>query len=203
MKVIKSYSYDNTEILKNISSLYLSNSPFQLDPTYSAGNFYKDFTEPEYKYDIKPQCESVLKSCSTNLPHDNNSIESICFDPPFLIGYGNCKTNKNISAVRFGIFKYYKDLLDYYLSSAIEFNRILKKGGILAWKTQDYATNPVTQHFLHIDVYKIAEMCGFKCIDLFVLLSKNRIYNPKLPQRQSRKFHCYWYVFKLKENKKI
>ena len=196
--IIKSVCETNTEALESISKLYLNGMRFDLDPTYSKGNFYKTFPRPKYVSDILPQYDYVKKECSTNLGYAENSINSICFDPPFLIGYGNCKKNKNISAVRFGIFKYYKNLLEYYEKSVIEFSRIMKKGGILAWKCQDYSTNPVTKYFMHIDVYNIATNNEFKCWDLFVLVSKNRIYNPNLPQRQSRKFHSYWYVFKKK-----
>ena len=195
-KVIMSYSFSNTDILNSIDKLYLNNEGFTLDPTYSKGNFYKDFKQPKYKSDIKPCVDGVQLACSTKLPMEDNSIQSICFDPPFLIGYGNCKENKNISATRFGIFPYYRDLMSYYTESAKEFNRILKRGGILAWKCQDYAVNPITKYFMHIDVYNIATKNGFLCWDLFILLSKHRIYNPNLPQRQSRKFHSYWYVFK-------
>ena len=42
-KVIKSFSFLNTEILNSINTLYLDNKGFDLDPTYSKGNFYKDF----------------------------------------------------------------------------------------------------------------------------------------------------------------
>jgi hypothetical protein len=174
-KVIISYSFSNTDILNSINKLYLNNKGFILDPTYGRGNFYKDFKQPTYRFDIKPQSEGVEKFSSTNLPIKDNSIQSICFDPPFLIGYGNCKANKNISAMRFGIFPYYRDLMKYYEDSAMEFSRILKMGGILAWKCQDYATNPVTKYFMHIDVYKIATKCGFLCWDLFILLAKQRI----------------------------
>jgi len=197
-QVIKSFSFSNTEILNSINTLYLDNKGFDLDPTFSKGNFYKDFPKPKYVSDIKPQFNFVKQSCSSKLDFKDNSLDSICFDPPFLIGYGNSKANKNISAIRFGIFNYYKDLLDYYYNSIQEFYRVLKPKGILAFKTQDYSVSSNKAYFLHNDVFNLCEKNNFETLDLFVLLAKNRIYNPNLKQRHSRKFHCYWYVFKKK-----
>jgi len=195
---IKSYSFKEDEILKAILNLYCNSEYFDLDPTYSIGNFYKNIHKPRYCSDIKPQLDFVEEMSSDNLRFENNSINSICFDPPFLIGYGNCENNKNISAVRFGIFKYYKDLLEYYSNSVKEFNRVLKKDGILAFKTQDYSVSSNKSYCLHNDVYNICKRFGFEFLDLFVLLSKCRIDNKYLEQRHSRKYHTYWYVFKNK-----
>tara|TARA_Y100001973_G_C5033858_1_gene249397 strand:+ start:51 stop:659 length:609 start_codon:yes stop_codon:yes gene_type:complete len=199
--VIKSYSFSNTEILQNINKLYLDNKGIELDPTYSKGNFYKDFPKPKFASDIMPRFDFVKKMNSTQLNFKSNSLNSICFDPPFLIGYGNAKANKNINALRFGIFKYYEDVLEYYKKSVKEFRRILKVNGILLFKSQDYSVSSNKSYFLHNDVYNICTEKNFEGIDLFILLAKNRIYNPNLKQRHSRKFHCYWYVFKKKGEK--
>ena len=55
------------------------------------------------------------KNFKSKLYFKDNSLDSICFDPPFLIGYGNSKANKNISAIRFGIFNYYLNCNDLLL----------------------------------------------------------------------------------------
>ena len=41
MELIKSISYSQDEILKNILYLYNQSKTFQVDPCYSKGNFYK------------------------------------------------------------------------------------------------------------------------------------------------------------------
>ena len=74
--VIKSFSYSNTEILKNINSLFLDNKGFELDPTYSKGNFYKNFPKPKYKSDINPHFKDVIQADFTDLPFENNFINS-------------------------------------------------------------------------------------------------------------------------------
>ena len=47
---IKSISYNNDEILENIIELHCPGG-FDLDPTYSIGNFYKGhIRKPKFKY---------------------------------------------------------------------------------------------------------------------------------------------------------
>jgi len=191
--VIKSISFSNTEILNNINKLYLSNKGFELDPTYSKGNFYKNFPKPRYISDLEPKFEYVEKADCTKLKYNTNSIESICFDPPFLFGTGGNR-DKNISSKRFSILPNHNALINLYSNSLIEFYRILKPKGILAFKCQDFTDGKT--YFVHNEVYNLAIQNNFKPIDLFILLAKIRIYNPNLKQRHSRKFHCYWYIFK-------
>ena len=47
----------------------------------------------------------------------------------------------------------------------------------------------------HCLVYNWALENGFYAKDLFILLSKQRIFNPNLKQKHARKFHSYWWVF--------
>lgn len=48
----------------------------------------------------------------------------------------------------------------------------------------------------HCLVYNWAITFGFQAEDIFILLAKQRIYNPNLKQRHSRKFHSYFWIFK-------
>ena len=53
-KIIKTISYEQTEIINDIMKLYCQDG-FDLDPTYSKGNFYKNgIPEPRLKFDINP-----------------------------------------------------------------------------------------------------------------------------------------------------
>ena len=193
--LIKSISYSDTEILNNINHLYLDNKGFDLDPTYSKGNFYKNFIQPKHKSDLIPRYDDVEKSDFTKTKFNNNSLNSIIFDPPFLfrdrISENNSLMERKSS---FSYYKTYEDLLNSYNDAIKEFSRILSKNGILVIKCQDMSDNKF--YPTHIEVYNLAKDY-FNIIDLFILLSNGkRVYNPNLKQRVSRKFHCYWYVFK-------
>ena len=196
MSLIKSVCDTDTQILESISTLYLGNSGFDLDPTYSKGNFYKTFTEPKFKSDLISKFDDVTESDCRNLWYFKDAeLSSICFDPPFLFRNRPSKNN-DINCKRFSYFKSYEELLDMYRDSLISFHRVLKKKGILAFKCQDMTDNKT--YFTHVEVLKIAEKIGFVGVDLFILVAKNRIYHSELKQRHARKFHSYWYVLRKK-----
>ena len=75
----------DSEILTAIDDIFLKNKWFDLDCTYSKGVFYYGISQPKIKSDLIPQFEDVIESDCTNLDFiDNDSLESIVFDPPFL-----------------------------------------------------------------------------------------------------------------------
>lgn len=54
-----SLSYDEVRILRGIMDLYNGGQPFDLDPTYSKGNFWKKLPAPRLKFDLDPQVDGV------------------------------------------------------------------------------------------------------------------------------------------------
>lgn len=197
MSIIKTTSYDQHEIIKNIISLHLSEDQIDIDPTYSSGKFYSknDIKQPRKKFDLFPQTEDTIKSCASNLPLKNESSKSIMFDPPFIVGHTKKKPT-GIIGERFHGFRYIKDLWDWYDECLFEFHRILEKNGTLIFKCQDTVSGG-KQHLSHVHIIKKAEEIGFYTKDLFVLLAKSRLigHNHK-KQQHARKFHSYFIVFK-------
>lgn len=195
-KVIKSISFDEQEIIRDILYLHCDSKPIDCDPTYSIGNFYKKgLIKPKHKFDINPQTKGVIQSCSTNLPLDDDSIEVIMFDPPFMFEKRN-RENENIMNKRFSMYNNgFDELKEHYLNSLIEFKRVLKRKGILIFKCQDYTDTKTT--LTHIFVHQWAQEIGFYAKDLFILLSKGAIVNKGLKQRHARKYHSYFFVFEL------
>ena len=112
-KIISSINYDEQEIIRDILFLHAQGNYIDCDPTYSVGNFYKKgIRQPLYKFDIDPQVEGVIKADATNLPLKSNSVNTIMFDPPFLIGgktYKNNKDGSSIIAKRFTAFSNFCD----------------------------------------------------------------------------------------------
>jgi len=201
--VLKSVSFSQDKILKNIMTLYVPDG-FELDPTYSIGKFYRKIKEPKYKFDIVPARPDVVAADSTNLPLANDSINSIIFDPPFLATKGNVSSSKkksNIIIKRFGYYHTMPLLWDYYGKSLTEFNRILKPGGVLVCKMQDSISSG-KQFLSHIELINRAVTIGFYAKDIFILTRKNVILSPKHNKQQhARKFHSYFIVFLKGENK--
>lgn len=209
MNIIKSISYDQTEIIKNILHLHVPTKIIDCDPTYSIGNFYKNtgIPEPQYKFDIIPQTKDTIQADARNLPLENESLNCIMFDPPFLATKGKSlkENNHNNNKInkRFGVYPTEEELHQFYVDAMKEFYRILKPKGILIFKCQDKVSSG-KQYMTHCFVWQEAIKIGFYPKDLFILLAKNRIVADwqLKNQQNARKFHSYFWVFQ-KINKKI
>ena len=205
--VIRSVSYDQHQILKWILELYIPSGQFDYDPTYSKGVFYKtDVPEPKYKSCLTDEGLVDFFADTKNLPVKSESLNSICFDPPFTMGSGpsvkNPKTGSNIINRRFGIIKNEKELLSFYYSSLIEFERILKPKGVLVFKCQDCIVSS-KQIMSHAAIITAAARLGLYPKDLFILTKKSVILSGKVKKQQhARKFHSYFLVF-IKETPKV
>jgi hypothetical protein len=208
ISIIKSISYDQTEIIQSILKLHVPQNYIDCDCTYSKGNFYKnnDIQEPLYKFDIEPQTPDTIKADARNLPLNNESVNCIMFDPPFLATVGKSLTIDNGSNKinkRFGVFKNEIELHNFYVDVLKETYRILKDDGILIFKCQDKVSSS-KQYMSHCFIWQEAIKIGYYPKDLFVLLAKNRIVADwqLKNQKNARKFHSYFWVFE-KSNKQI
>lgn len=206
--MIKSISYDQSEIIKWILELHVPNKKIDLDCTYSKGNFYNNtgIEKPKYKFDILPFDESISYGDSRDLPLPNNSVNCIMFDPPFLATTGkSLKSNDNNNVInkRFGVYPSEKELHQFYVDSLKEAYRLLNDKGILIVKCQDKISSG-KQYISHCFIYNEAIKIGFYPKDLFILLAKNRLVADwqLKNQKNARKFHSYFWVLE-KTNKQI
>jgi len=197
-KVISSISYSEQEIIRDILYLHAGGGSIECDPTYSVGNFYKKgLPEPKFRFDLTPQAPGVIEADSSALPLNDNSIQVIMFDPPFVIsgeGYEGLDEGSGIISKRFTAFKSFEELKKMYSGSLKEFSRVLLDGGIVIFKCQDIVVC-AKNHFTHSWVMFEAIKNGFYPKDLFVLLARNRI-NDGRKQQHCRKYHSYFWVFK-------
>ena len=168
---------------------------FELDPTYSIGNFYKEIKPPKHKFDIQPQIPGVKQADCRDLPFNDDSVGSIMFDPPFIAAIPRGKPTGIINQ-RFGYYRNIQhELWDMYHKALEEFYRILKENGVLVFKCQD-TIDSCKQYFSHVEIINYAVKLGFYPKDLFVLLAKSRLVSPsQRKQQHARKFHSYFLVF--------
>ena len=202
-KTIISVGYNQHEIIQDILDLHCNGKNIDCDPTYSIGNFYKHkIQKPKYCFDINPQKPLVIQASADKLPLENDSIEVLMFDPPFVCGVDKKSTSTGIIRSRFSSFKNVPELLKFYESAVVEFSRILKVDGILIFKCQD-TVDGGKNYMIHRDVVNMAIKNEFKIKDLFILLKQFRIIDPNIKkQYHARKFHSYFLVFKkLKKGK--
>lgn len=206
--IIKTTSYDNTEIITAILKLHVPNGRIDCDPTYSKGNFYRNtgIEPPKLKYDISPQTEDCTECDCRNLPLEGGSLNCIMFDPPFLSTKGPSlkkrKKETNITTSRFSCYPTEAELYKFYERALEEFYRVLSENGVLIFKCQDMVSSGV-QYMSHVYIHNMAVEMGFYPKDLFILNSRNRLISGKHKnQKHARKFHCYYWVFE-KGNRKI
>lgn len=201
-KPVKSVYGSNYETIKNIMELYKIEK-FDLDCTYSKGNFWKDLPSPTYKTDLYPINDTVIEANSENLPFENNSMKNIMWDPPFVIvgsgnGHRNNREGSSIIAKRFEGYGTYDDLKTNYYGTLKEMYRLLDSGGFLVMKCQDTVSGG-KQYFSHVMVMNMAYRLGFYPRDLFVLTSNVRVnaFNGTkwTKQHHARKYHSYFWVF--------
>lgn len=203
-QTIPSISYDNGEIIRYIMHLFVPSGKIDVDPTYSIGSFYKNYgiPEPTHKFDINPQANGVIQADARSLPLKDESVQTVMFDPPFVLGGvikdttdpASCKIQR-----RFSHFKNFDELKSLYADAMKEFYRILLPGGILIFKCQDVVSSTLN-NFSHVWIFNQAIELGYSGEDLFVLLAKNRLHDGR-KQRHARKYHCYFWVFKKKKEK--
>ena len=191
---IKSIGYNQQEIINNILKLYNHARSIEFDPCYNIGGFYRNgiVAGPRIKSDINPTLPGVLKHDVCNLPYKNSFFKSIMFDPPFLISKGA----SSIMAKRYGSFENAGELKSFYSRALCSLQRVLKHGGLLIVKCQDFVHGR-KQHLILPYLYFKARELNFAVRDLFILLAKSRPQNSSIKnQNHARKYHCYFLVLK-------
>lgn len=195
--VIKSFNEDEDEILLGIMNLHCGGQPFDCEPTYSRGGFYRSgrVPKPEFKFDKSPvEGTGAVQADVKHLPLADSSLGSVVFDPPFIFNPHGTARAKNAAGSRYTMFDTWDDLAGMYCGALDEFRRVLRPKGILAFKCQDYTDSKTTM--THCHVWQWATERGFYAKDIFIRFRHfGPAYNPALRQKHARKFHSYWYVF--------
>ena len=186
--------YSDEEILKALSDIHLKGNWYDLDCTFSKGNFYKNIKEPKLKSDLTPLRKDVIGSNSSSLQFVNNkSLKSIIFDPPFLFRNRKSSNNDKMSK-RFTFFKSYEDVIEMYTKSLTCFRKKLQKGGYVFFKCQDMTDGKF--YDTHTDTIRIAKDIGFILKDIAIKVNKTKLQRDAKQQNCVAKVHSYWLVLK-------
>lgn len=161
--------------------------------------------------DVVPQFDDVLKlEPLGKLPFEDNSIESLVIDLPFVIAPRDSASTKltdqngrNVIMNRFSSYYPVAEMLESYHHWINEAYRVLKPDGICVFKCQSTVTGGKQLMSCEYS-WLCATAAGFYTLDQFFLLAKNRLHSGKIKtQQHARKFTSTFYVFKKSDKKKI
>ena len=211
MKPIRTIFDNQALLLRAAIDLYNKGKPIEADVTYGAGAIWRELPEPQQKldieprespniptlkFDIEPQLKEVMKSDCRELPFLNDSIGSIMFDPPLIGGHKGAGRPSMITKRGYGQFSDALALYAFFFESLKEFWRVLRSGGIVIFKCQDYIHDH-RQHFAHIEIANMATSLNYRLEDLLILTTENRINRPDLKKMEhARKYHCYFWILR-------
>lgn len=210
--VIKNISTNQSKILYDIMMLHNDGKPFEADMTASKLKFYNqggeyNIPEPKLLMDVYPLREDIIKIEEYKpLPLEDNSIESLVIDLPFVVlphtapSVKDNKEGSNLMFNRFHSFYPVSDMFIQYKHWINEAYRVLKPNGICVFKCQDTVSGGVN-YFTEAYSFMCASEVGFYIKDKFILEATSRlISSSKIKQQQhARKYtSCFW-VFKKDE----
>lgn len=208
--IIRNISFDQKEILYNIMNLHNEGKAFEADMTASTLGFYKNkkndkynIPEPKILLDVFPQRDDIIKIEEYKpLPLEDNSIESMVCDLPFIVAPKkspsilNPNDGSNIIFNRFHSFYPVSDMLAQYKFWIEEIYRVLKPNGICVFKTQSTISGGHNYHTSEWS-FMCAVNCGFYVLDKFILNAKARLISGKVKnQKHARRYTSDFWVFK-------
>lgn len=225
--ILSSYTTGNAEVFANIVELHIPKNSIVADVTYGKGVFWQKvfldkyrllFSDIDAKVRIDPihQVEVKTGIDSRSLPFQDNSLDCMVFDPPYMEGLFRPSVNHLAGSGTHSAFrhhysngratkheneqpKWHDAVVDLYLKSGREAYRVIKPKGIFIIKCQD-EVSANKQRLTHVEIITAYESLGFYTKDLFVVTRANKPGVSRLKtQVHARKNHSYFLVFqKLK-----
>jgi hypothetical protein len=203
---MSAYVAENASVFKSILELHVPEGSVVADVTYGLGAFWRAI--PEGVWDLRPSDLKTGVDCR-HLPYEDESIDCVVFDPPYMEGLFRRQTDHMAGAGTHKAFrnaysngeahdgkaKYHDAVLELYFRAAEEAYRVLTSDGIFIVKCQDEVSANL-QRLTHVElINRYAEM-GYYAKDLFVVMRSNAPCITRLKKQiHARKNHSYFLVF--------
>ena len=154
----------NADQFPDILKMYVEEGSVVADVTYGKGVFWRNVDVSKYTLLASDLQDGVD---FRKLPYENQSIDALVLDPPYMHGgatikksINDCYKNQNTS---------HESVVRLYAGGILEATRVLKKKGRIVVKTQDEIESGRQRH-THIEIINMLEMFGFRVLDTFVLV---------------------------------
>ncbi len=186
----------NSDLISDALSLYVKEGDTIADVTYGKGAFWRNTDLSKYVFyatdlhgcgpEHNPACIDF-----SNLPYEDDSIDLLVLDPPYMHGgatvkesINKCYRNQNTS---------HQSVVRLYAKGIIEAARVLKKRGRIFIKCQDEIESG-KQCMTHVEIMGMMQMFGFLTLDLFTLVQSTKPAMREQYQKTARKNHSYLLV---------
>lgn len=197
----------NAEVFPQILLLHVPVGSTVADVTWGKGVFWKNV--PENLYTVLPSDLKTGVDCR-NLPYENNSIDCVVLDPPYMEGLFRKSKDHLAGAGTHAAFrehysngdaceedapKWHAAVLDLYYKAGREAHRVLRDYGVFIVKCQD-EVSANRQNLTHVEIINEYEKMNFYTKDLFVVVRQNKPGVSRLKKQvHARKNHSYFLVF--------
>lgn len=206
--VMSAHVGTNDLVFPQVLSLYLPIGSIIADVTYGKGVFWRKVPRGRYQV-LKTDLSTGVDS--RNLPYDDESLDGLVFDPPYMHTPGGTahSTHQNFEGYyRNNVTgnhtksKYHEAVLDLYFESAREAYRVLKTEGVYIVKCADEICAN-RQRLTHVEIINELASYGFTIEDLFVVVRVNKPgVSRVIKQAHARKNHSYFLVFRKSNGRK-
>lgn len=195
----------NDVVFRNILDLYVPKGVVGCDPTWGRGTFWKQI---EVDHVLLHATDLATGGpCLSDLPYPDKSMGLVVLDPPYMDGFFRPKREQTAHAggdfaERYGHHKgggyrglFYQDAVSaLYRDGVKEAARLLNHKGVLVVKCQDAVSNH-RQHFTHCDIWETSKGLGFRALDLFVVVRRDKPHGKRIKtQEHARKNHSFFLV---------
>lgn len=185
------FTGNNADLIAAVAPMYLTGSV--LDVTYGAGRWWDRYRpDPFTAHDLH-----TLDGVNfTALPEPDASIDTVCFDPPYIPQGGTGDARQADYRARFGLVTRHPDDLWQLIGVGLsECARVLAPSGFLLVKCMDYC-NGSRLTFGHVRIMELAGRLNLDTHDLIVHHTGSgpgghNIFTPK----RARRHHSYLLVF--------
>jgi hypothetical protein len=204
--ILSAHLGGNADVFPQVIGLHVPVGSVVADVTWGKGVFWSKMTQNPYT--LLPSDLKTGVDCR-DLPYDDESIDCVVFDPPYMEGlfrpstenlagggsHSAFRENYSQGIATSGGPKWHEAVLDIYFRGAREAKRVLKNKGVYIVKCQD-EVSANTQRLTHVEIINEFETLGFYCKDLFVVVRTNRpVVSRMKTQVHARKNHSYFLVF--------
>jgi len=188
MMILTGKTGTNADLLPDVMKMYSKDGDIVADVTYGKGVFWRNVDLS--KYDFKPT--DLMDGVDfSDLPYDDDSIDVLVLDPPYMHGgstvkesINKCYRNQNTS---------HESVVRLYARGILEAARVLKKKGRILVKCQDEIESG-HQRMSHVEIIQLLELLGFRLLDLFTLVQATKPAMRERYQKTARKNHSYMLV---------